>query len=325
MRTFVLLLCVASSLAGQAPPGAHGTVITDTLWSQSLGTRKAVVVYLPPSYGARPERRYPVAYYLHGLTGRETDWTAQGHIDAVLDSLISRGMPEMIIVMPDGDDGWYTTWNSLGDQAACRAHPPQRESAATYCVAWPHYDDYIARDVVQFTDRKYRTVAERAHRAIAGLSMGGYGAMALSIGYPDVFGAAASHSGVLSPLFAGPEPFDGHPQWASSGEALEKGWGQLWASIGPAFGHDTIGWAARDPGRRLVKLVAKNGVGAAPALFVDCGTEDGLINQSRVFRWQAEQLGVTVTYHEWPGERNWVYWRAHVPESLVWLAAHIAP
>lgn len=324
MRFFFLSLVAAANITGQtAPLGVRGTVVTDTLWSQSLGTRKSVVIYLPPSYASQSDRRYPVAYYLHGLAGRETDWTAHGHIDTVLDSLIAGGMREMIIVMPDGDDGWYTTWNSLADQAACRRNPPRRESAETYCVAWPHYDDYIVRDVVTFTDGKYRTIASRAHRAIAGLSMGGYGAMALSIGYPEVFGAAASHSGVISPLFAGPEPFDGHPRWAPSGAALEKGWGQVWTTIGPAFGRDTIGWAARDPGRRLGKLVAKRGAVAAPALFVDCGTEDGLINESRAFRWTAEQLGVSVTYHEWPGKHDWAYWRAHVAEGLHWIADRI--
>lgn len=62
---------------------------------------------------------------------------------------------------------------------------------------------------------------------------------------------------------------------------------------------------------------------AAPALFVDCGTEDGFINESRALRWTAEQLGVSVTYHEWPGKHDWVYWRAHVAEGLRWIADRI--
>lgn len=314
-----------SSLSAQAAVKS-GTVVTDTLWSQSLGAKKSVVLYLPPSYALSSARRYPVAYYLHGLTGRETDWTKHGMLAATMDSLIAAGGPEMIIVMPDGDDGWYTTWNTLLDASVCRRNPPQtRESVDTYCVPWPHYDDYIARDLVQFTDKKYRTQAARAHRAIGGLSMGGYGAMSLSLGYPEVFSAAASHSGVIAPLFGGPKPFAGeNPVWAPDGASLEKGWGRVWSSIGPAFGKDTAAWWSRDPGRRLEKLVAKKGKSAVPALFVDCGTEDGLIDESRVFRWVAEQHGISVTYHEWPGEHNWPYWRAHLPESLTWIGAHIA-
>jgi putative tributyrin esterase len=321
-----LLLALAASPGGAfATDSLHGSVVTDTLWSQALGTKKAVVVYLPPSYAASPARRYPVAYYLHGLFGSETDWTKNGHIGAVMDSLVAAGGPEMIVVMPDGDDSWYTTWNSLITYDACRrALPPDHERAETYCVPWQHYDDYVARDVVQFADKKYRTLADRRHRAIAGLSMGGLGALALSFEYPEVWSAAASHSGVIAPLYAGPSPFDGHPQWASSAAELEAGWGKtFWPLMLPAFGRDTAGWWSRDPGRRLERLVARKGTGAVPALFVDCGTEDGLVNESRVFRWKAEQLGVPLVYHEWPGKHDWPYWSDHVRQSLSWIGAQI--
>jgi S-formylglutathione hydrolase FrmB len=243
-----------------------------------------------------------------------------------MDSLVASGGPEMIIVMPDGDDGWYTTWNSLVTLDACRkALSPEREKAQTYCVPWQHYDDYIARDVVQFTDRKYRTQASRAHRAIAGLSMGGYGAMALALEYPDVFAAAASHSGVLSPLYMGPRPFDGHPRWAKDGAELEAAYGpRFWPAFWPAFGRDTAAWWSRDPGRRLEKLVVSKGTAAVPALFADCGTEDDLVNQNRAFTWQAEQLGLHVVYHEWPGKHEFAYWRAHVGESLRWIGTEVA-
>jgi S-formylglutathione hydrolase FrmB len=323
-----LLLALGAALG---PPGGfaatdslHGSVVTDTLWSQSLGARKTVIVYLPPSYSREPARRYPVAYYLHGLTGSEVDWTKSGHLDDVMDSLVTAGGPEMIVVMPDGDDGWYTTWNSLVTIEACRRTAPARERAETYCVPWQHYDDYIARDVVQFADRKYRTRADRQHRAIAGLSMGGYGAVALALEYPGLFAAAASHSGVLAPLYAGPVPFDGHPQWTKDEIALEQRWGRMWPLIEPAFGRDTAAWWSRDPGRRLEQLVAKQGKSAVPALFADCGTEDALADENRAFRWKAAQEGVPLAYHEWPGKHDWPYWRSHVGESLAWIGMQIA-
>src|SRR6187549_3821308 len=80
-----------------------GTVRTDTFWAQSLGTTKALTVYLPPSYSASPNRRYPVLVYLHGLRGNERNWVDVGRIDKVLDSLFAAGKPEAIVVMPDGD------------------------------------------------------------------------------------------------------------------------------------------------------------------------------------------------------------------------------
>ncbi|MFI5311778.1 MAG: alpha/beta hydrolase [Gemmatimonadales bacterium] len=324
MIAALALLLQAATVATPRGEPARGTVVADTLWAQALGTRKQVIVYLPASYPRAATRRYPVAYYLHGLTGNETNWTKLGELHLVMDSLVAAGTPEMIVVMPDGDDGWYTTWNSLPSYDACRRAPPARESADAYCVPWPHYDDYIARDIVQFIDRKYRTTAARERRAIAGLSMGGFGAMSLALEYPGVFAAAASHSGVLSPLYEGPHPFDGHPVWAPSGEALEKDYGRLWPLIQPALGRDTSEWWSRDPGRRLDRLVAKSGKAAVPAVFVDVGTEDALLDQARAFRAHAEERGVPVAYHEWPGKHDFVYWRAHVGESLAWIASKIA-
>jgi S-formylglutathione hydrolase FrmB len=324
----VALALLLQGASPAAPPArrdvAHGTVVTDTFWSQALGTNKAVVVYLPPAYDRDPRQRYPVAYYLHGLTGNETNWTKAGEIHLVMDSLVATGTPEMIVVMPDGDDGWYTTWNSLPSYDECRRAPPSRESADTYCVPWPHYDDYVARDLVQFVDTRYRTAATRERRAIAGLSMGGFGAMTLALAYPGVFAAAASHSGVLAPLYDGPHPFDGHPAWASSGAALEKDYGRLWPLIYPALGRDTTEWWSRDPGRRLDRLIAKQGRQAVPALFADVGTEDGLADQAREFKWHVEQLGIPIAYHEWPGKHDFTYWRAHVGQSLSWIASTIA-
>src|ERR1700682_4330852 len=107
-----MILAATLALQLAASPAATGTVVADTLWSQALGTRKQVIIYLPPSYAGAPERRYPVAYYLHGVNGRETDWTRLGQLNVVMDSLAAAGGPEMIVVMPDGDDGLDTKWYS---------------------------------------------------------------------------------------------------------------------------------------------------------------------------------------------------------------------
>ena len=303
-----------------SPPGT-----TDTLafWSQSLGTRKRFLVWLPPSYSSRAERRYPVAYYLHGAFGDETDWLDQGRLGVTLDSLAAAGHPEMIVVMPDGDDGFYTTWNFLGDWTGCRRNRPAgAEPADAYCVPWPHYDDYIARDLVQFVDRTYRTLADRRHRGIAGLSMGGYGAVALALAYPDVFSAAASHSGVLTPALGTNssvvplERFDIDRLSASYGRSL-------FAITRPVFGRDSTGWAARDPGHLASRLLARNPQ-LMPAIYVDCGTEDFLLAQNRAFRDRAGNTVGQFEYREHSGAHTWNYWRQHAAQSAAWLSARLA-
>src|SRR5438132_1584842 len=77
----------------------------------------------------------------------------------------------------------------------------RNESPERFCVEHQRYAEYIARDLVAFIDSTYRTARDRSHRGIAGLSMGGWGAMTLALSNPDIFGAAASHSGVLVPTF----------------------------------------------------------------------------------------------------------------------------
>jgi S-formylglutathione hydrolase FrmB len=313
------------SLASQGSVQRAGRVIAATLWSQAMGITKQFVVYLPPSYDGSGERRYPVAYYLHGLWGDEWNWVRHGSIDRTLDSLIAGGMPEMIVVMPDGDDGWYTTWNALGNNAECRrGQPPQRrnESVDAFCVPWPKYDDYIARDLVAYVDSSYRTIADRSGRGIAGLSMGGFGAVTLALGYPDVFSAAASHSGVLSPRYMGPRPYASPARYATSEAELRALARGLWPSLVLAFGRDTIGWAARDPGR-LAASFARRHNEPMPALMMDAGRDDSLVDQTRDFHATLDRLGIRHEYAEWPGAHDWSYWRTHVSESLRWLAKQL--
>jgi S-formylglutathione hydrolase FrmB len=264
-------------------------------------------------------------YYLHGLFGDETNWMRQGRLPATMDTLVAAGMPELIVVTPDGDDGWYTTWNSLGDWATCRTAPP-RETVERYCVPWPHYDDYVARDLVAHVDSTFRTLAQRAHRGIGGLSMGGYGAVSLALAYPDVFVAAASHSGVLSPLRLAGTAADAPASVAYAGgeAALARSWGRLWPQISRAFGRDTMAWWARDPGRLAERLLRVRPA-AMPQLFIDVGREDGIVHQSRDLHRRLEALGVPHRYAEWPGGHDWPYWSRHLPESLRWLAGHVAP
>lgn len=335
--TTVAALALGAALAGAPAPAAaqggtaprnaaRGKVDTLTFWSQALGTRKRALVWLPPSYGTEPARRYPSVYYLHGMWGSEIDWTSQGRLDITLDSMVAAGLPEMIVVMPDGDDGWYSTWNRLLDISVCKASfkpRPGDDTEATYCVPWPHYDDYIAHDLVSTIDARYRTVAARAQRAIAGLSMGGFGALSMALQYPDVFRAAASHSGVVSPMYNGAHPFAGTPSYAATDSAIKASWGdRFWPLVGPVFGNDIAGWQARDPFRRVQQLLATN-PSLVPAIFLDCGTEDGLVDQNRALRAELTRVGHPPQYAEWPGQHDWPYWRVHARESLAWLAQQV--
>jgi S-formylglutathione hydrolase FrmB len=309
-----------SGLSRAASPAAGGRVAEESFFSEALGVRKHVMVYLPPSYASDSTRRFPVAYYLHGLSGAEADWVAKGNIDGTADSLFAHGTPEMIIVMPDGDDGWYTTWTHQFSYRVC-ADTLRVEAPDRYCVEHERYDDYVARDVVRFIDARFRTLANREHRAIGGLSMGGYGALTIALHSPDVFAAAASHSGVVSPMYTGPHPFVEPVRYGNTAEEIRPTAGGFWQRYSSFWGTDIARWREADPAHAAELLLQRKG--PMPALFFDCGVEDGFIDQNRALHAELTRLGISHAYAEWPGAHTWRYWSTHVRESLGWMAGRI--
>jgi putative tributyrin esterase len=306
-----------------------GEVRVDTFWSPSLGVKKELVVYLPASYGSDRARRYPLVILLHGLWGDQWQWVRSERLAITMDSMTARGLPEMIIAMPDGDDGWWTTWTRLVDMRGCMAQPRRRrhtpasdpaaaEPAASYCVPWAKYDDYVARDLVAYMDSTYRTTRSAAQRGIAGLSMGGYGAISIALAYPETFSAAASHSGRLSLTYIGDSSFVPPGRFAASTEEIRDRHPSLWWSLEQPFA-DLQGFKARDPATYAERVLSRRDV-RPPSLFIDVGTSDFLLGENRAFHHRLNELGYPHSYAEWPGGHTHSYWQVHIRESLRWFA-----
>jgi S-formylglutathione hydrolase FrmB len=158
----------------------HGTLGSGVLVSPALrGMRKGFLIYLPPSYSTDKTKRYPVIYLLHGTPGSERDWVRGGRIVESADTLIATNeIPGLIMVMPDGNGRPKVTpeWADSFDH---------RQLMETYVV----------RDLVHYIDQHYRTIPDAAHRAIGGLSMGGFGAMNIAEHHPNIFGSVISLGG----------------------------------------------------------------------------------------------------------------------------------
>lgn len=306
-----------------APAPAPSRVANEQFHSDALGVDKAVVVYLPRGYDSQSARRWPVFYYLHGLGGNETNWVRSGKLDAAADQL---GLAA-IVVMPDGDDGFYIDSALPIDYDRCMKDGtglflPEREPHDTTCVRARNYETYIARDLVGWVDAHYRTIARRDGRALAGLSMGGFGAMELALRHPDEFAAAASHSGAIAMLYRGPRPFaPGKTELFTQ----VSGWGNAIGPIGTwihsLFGSDIAEWKAHD----VVELAGKLGPGKV-ALYFDCGTEDDFALQDNV-QYVHEALTARHIDHEFfigPGKHDYAFWAARLPSSLAFLRGHTA-
>lgn len=309
--------------AAPAAGDSASRVVTERFASEALGVEKDVVVYLPRGYDADPNRRWPVFYYLHGLTGNETNWVKSGKLDATADQMAL----EAIVVMPDGDDGFYVDAVTPVDYDKCMAtgaglFMPADQPRDKTCVRARRYESYIAKDLVSWVDGKYRTIASRDGRAIAGLSMGGFGAMELAMRHPEMFASAASHSGALALLYRGPRPFaPGKTELFTDASGFITRAGPIGAWIGQLLGTDIASWRAHD----VVSLAEKLPSGKL-ALYFDCGTEDEYNLQDNV-QYVHEALTKQGVEHEFflgPGKHDFAFWAARLPHSLAFARKHTA-
>jgi len=243
----------------------------DSVTSAALGRTMKYRVLLPEGY-ERSREQYRALYLLHGLTGDYMDWSTRTDL-----ARLARDLP-LVIVMPDGENAWYTNAADKG----------------------PRFEDYVADDLVKDVEAKYRVIRSRYGRAIAGLSMGGYGALKIGLKRPAVFVAAGGFSsalGVTEPSFA---------------DRLTAYRDQLNKIYGPA-GSETR--TTND----VLLIVEKAAPDRAPAIYVDCGTEDGLLESNRALAAALKKRGIGYEYHEIPGAHTWDYWNRRMEVFLPWL------
>jgi enterochelin esterase-like enzyme len=180
----------------------HGEVRSRWYTSKTTGQTRHIQVYTPPGYDADPKAKYPVLYLQHGGGEDETGWVKQGHMNFILDNLIAekKAVP-MIVVMERG----YAA--RAGEQPAA----PGRG------MGGGAFEDVVIKDLIPMIDATYRTLADRDHRAIAGLSMGSGQALQIGLTHTDTFSAVGAFSGVFRQgdvkaayggVFADPVAFD---------------------------------------------------------------------------------------------------------------------
>lgn len=277
---------VASSSGASVTPNADpvvqpGTLRDGTIVSQLFPGNHPYMIYLPPGYDAG-DARYPVLYLLHGAPGSYDDWVRVGGIDKTLDAMIAVArIPPLIVVMPDGNGGYFgdTEWANSAD-GRVRA------------------EDYLVQDVVGTVDSRYRTIADRAHRAIGGLSTGGFGAVNLTLHHPNVFGYALSLSG----NYLAAKTWTRRDMWAGNKAAKAYNSPLLFAW------HTTSMQSLH--------------------FYLTTGTSDkadSTYRETRQFSALLEELGVPHRAEYFGGRHTWSFWRVHIVDALDYLASAMRP
>lgn len=169
----------------------HGTISKVWYDSPSLGMSRRMTVYTPAGY-EKGGRRYPVFYLLHGMGGDENAWAELGRAAQILDNLIASGKAEpMIVVMTNGN----ASQEAAPGETSSGLVPPTirlpKTMDGSFEASFP--------EVVDFIDSNYRTLADKSHRAIAGLSMGGFHSLGISREYPDMFDYVGLFSAAIKP------------------------------------------------------------------------------------------------------------------------------
>ncbi len=186
----------------------HGTMTMLEYDSKTVGTRRKMLVYTPPGYST--SKKYPVLYLLHGIGGDETEWQRFSQPENILDNLIADGKAvPMIIVLPNG-----------------RAQPDDHPTGNPFihAKAFETFEGDLLNDVIPTIESRYSTLADREHRALAGLSMGGGQTLNFGFAHLDRFawlGAFSSAPNTKAPAVLVPDPAAARRQlkllWLSCG------------------------------------------------------------------------------------------------------------
>ena len=256
----------------------------DTLAIPSAALHKTyrAAVVLPASYAKNKKASYPVLYLLHGAYGHFADWLKNTPDKQLVHRLADQN--NLIIVLPEGETfGFYLD------------SPVSPDS---------QFETYLTKEVLPAIDQAYRTVRDRRGRVIAGLSMGGHGALYLAARHPDLYCAAGSMSGALDLTTINRK--------LSPTDAAQRA--KLWVPI--------LGTETNNPERfavnsvmNLVDQLHRNGL----PLIIDCGVDDGLIEINREAHRRLLYNHTPHDYIERPGAHTWEYWQNALPYQVLFF------
>jgi len=277
-KIFSSALLIILSLAAFAQWPGWGKLEYKTMPSKILNQDREYAVYFPPNYETNTDKQYPVLYLLHGGGGTHTDWPEKGSLAGIANQLmLANEATEMIIICPEAGKDFMNYFNN----------PDWR------------YEDYFFDEMIPFVEANYRVIADKEHRALAGLSMGGQGTVVYAQHHPELFCAAYTMSGYLyrhDNLF-----------WIDFNDPVQKKIHQL------VEDNNCV---------KFVKEASPEKIDALKTVkwFVDCGDDDFTLkaNLEFVLAMQAAEIPMQVRIRD--GNHTWEYWHSALYQALPFVS-----
>lgn len=243
-------------------------------------------IFLPSDYYTS-ERAYPVTYLLHGYGDADDGWIQFGEVNRLADDAIKAGkIPPMIIVTPDGFTSFYI--NTADGKL--------------------NYEDFFIKELIPHIEKTYKVKAERKYRGIAGLSMGGYGALMYALKYPNLFVAAAPLSAAV---------------WTDN-DIINLDEGMFNGLFGNSMGKNLKGkerltpaWLSNSP-LAIIEKKTKEELSAV-SYWIDCGDDDFLTIGNAQLHIALTNKKVPHEFRMRDGAHNWTYWRTGIIDALSFI------
>jgi enterochelin esterase-like enzyme len=243
-------------------------------------------IFLPSDYYTS-ERAYPVTYLLHGYGDADDGWIQFGEVNRLADDAIKVGkIPPMIIVTPDGFTSFYI--NTADGKL--------------------NYEDFFIKELIPHIEKTYKVKAERKYRGIAGLSMGGYGALMYALKYPNLFVAAAPLSAAV---------------WTDN-DIINLDEGMFNGLFGNSMGKNLKGkdrltpaWLSNSP-LAIIEKKTKEELSAV-SYWIDCGDDDFLTIGNAQLHIALTNKKVPHEFRMRDGAHNWTYWRTGIIDALSFI------
>ncbi len=274
-----LLAAAAIAVSAQYNPGPQSRVVTDSIHSKTLNAYRAYSVFLPKSYDVQTDKKYPVLYLLHGMLDTNSGWHTRGHVKDVMDQLTESGeASEMIIVTPNAGGNIYEgVWNGYFNMPG-----------------W-NYEDFFYTEFLPYIEKTYRIIADKQHRAIGGLSMGGGGSTVYAQRHADMFCACYAMSALMNIPGENSTPSQGQDKMDILTKSVRE--------------HNAIQFVKNADATTITNL-------RSISWFVDCGDDDFLFDVNIDFFRAMRDAQVPCQLRIRDGGHTWEYWHSALYTAL---------